>query len=104
MKFEKLVGSVAYVGSCIPDIDITDMKTSRPVLVSALPTALIAACKIKSDDRGEMIPFARTEDCALVYAKELKPLVGTVFPFKRIQRCSIVTSGKEIFKGSFRYE
>ncbi len=80
------------------------MKTSKPVLVSKLPRALIEACDIKSNERGEMLPFARTAVCASVYFKEIKPLVGDVYPFKRVQRCSVVAGSKEIFKASFRYE
>jgi hypothetical protein len=104
VKFEKQVGSVTYIGSCIPEIDITDTKTSKPVLVSKLPKALIEACDIKANERGEMVPFARTAACTSVYTKELGPLIGAVFPFKRIQRCNIAVGSKEVFKGSFRYE
>jgi uncharacterized protein YceK len=104
VKFEKQIDNVIYAGSCIPEIDITDMQTSRPVLVGKLPKELIVACDIKSNERGEMLPYARTNACAAVSAKELGPIVGSVFPFKRTQRCSLVANGEEVFKGSFRYE
>jgi hypothetical protein len=104
VKFEKQIDNVIYTGSCIPEIDITDMQTSRPVLVGKLPKALIAACDIKSNERGEMLPYARTSACADVSVKELGPIVGSVFPFKRTQRCRLVANGEEVFKGSFRYE
>lgn len=104
IKFEKQLGSEKFVGSCIPEIDITDMKSSRPIQVSELPPTLVSACKIQANNHGEMIPFARTAECSAVYAKELSPLVGKAFPFKRHQRCSISANGKLQFSGSFRYE
>ena len=104
VQFNATVGTNSYVGACVQAVDITDMKTSQLVARSELPKAVIEACDIKQNERGQAMIFSISEACSPVYYKEIGPLVGRLFPFKREQTCQITKNGQPFFAGTLRYE
>jgi hypothetical protein len=74
--------------SCTPRIEIIDMKSDRPVVMSALPNELIDSCRIVADSAGLHRPFLRDEECSKVYGAVVGPMVGKTLPFKRTQECT----------------
>ena len=103
VRVEKNLPEGTFVATCTPRMDITDMKTDKPVAVSLLPQELVDSCKIVADGKGLHRPFLRDQQCLKVYATHVGPLVGKVFPFKRWQECTIQASGSRVFKGTFYY-
>lgn len=101
--FKKSTDFGEVAAECTPRISITETMNRKPIPLSTLPPAAVNACQLKADERGHLLPFLRTPECANAYAQHIVPMVGKIYPFKQDQVCKLSLKNTQIFLGSFTY-
>lgn len=102
VAFTKTIKEGPAKGGCDELIELQGAG-SKAVLLSELPSELVAGCRIKADAAGNALPFSKSAACDEVFYKSLSPLLGNVMPLEVARQCSVSVGDQTVFDQRFDF-